>query len=300
MANEICQVPIFKGSKQIVVTTTPQTLEDMGIEFDKTTVQIIVQFEGIWRLKAIGRYAKDPSAVIGPTVGNPIFPQHVVCLNNFETGTQFVAASGTLTAIVHQYTQALECDFSQQYLGIIPQILPEGFAWVAKCDPESNLFRLLKVFSILFSNFHCTALRLVLEMFPGTCIELCDRHDNERFDRQLQECLDKHNLSDAQGKRALLAKIFVAGVTQNEPLIEAALILDLEVTIVDDVPTFTKTFTFINTDTDEKTACEPACAPLVDGPDMNLILAYICIMEKIGSAQTQRIYKIGNCILSIP
>ena len=48
MAEEICDVPILSSTKCVELTTTPQTLEDLGIEIDETANNIRVIFAGRW------------------------------------------------------------------------------------------------------------------------------------------------------------------------------------------------------------------------------------------------------------
>lgn len=293
---EVCQVPIFKSSKAIELSTTPKTLTELGVTLEDDAVQTRVIFEGVWQLVAIGRYARDPAATISATKGNPIWPNGIICLNEFETGAKFQSIAGTVQATVQQFKAVEVCDFTDLYKNLLPQILPVGFAWTAKCVPESNLAKLIAVFSKIFSDLHCRIEDMIREMFLSTCVELCDRHENETFGGQIRECLNRFELTNSQQVLALVAKAISGGAFRADDYVTIGAALGLTIVVDDDPTNFTLTFDIVGADVSPMLACDVACARLFDGPDMNMILAFICIIDKIAPAQSDRAFTIdGGC-----
>jgi len=279
MAEEICDVPILSSTKCVELTTTPQTLGDLGIEFNTDTNLVRVVFEARWALKEIGRYSRDPSATITDTVGALIFPRAKICLNNFERLSVFRTVSGTQKICVEQYKALEVCDFQDQYRNAMAQLLPDGFAWEAKCIPGSVLYRLLNVIGKMLSDLHCRELDLQKEFYAGSCKELCENWADERLDRDLSECLQGIELSKAQEINAIVSKIIATGARTSEKYIEIAEAFGLTVTVTESLGKIT--FDIIGADISPMLACDLACARMTDGPDMNFILAFICILEKI-------------------
>ena len=281
MADEICDVPILSSTKCVELTTTPQTLGDLGIEFNFDTNLVRVIFEGRWALKEIGRYSRDPSATITATVGAPIYPNAKICLNKFEFLSVFRTVSGTEKICIEQYKALIPCDFQAQYRKAFAQLLPTGFAWEAKDIPGSVLYRLLLSVGKMFSDLHCRAEELLDEFHASTCKELCENFADETFDRDLSDCLVDIELSKAQEINAIVAKIIGSGANTTADYIEIADAFGLTVTVTEDFANNTLIFDIIGADISPMLACDLACARLNDGPDMNFFLAFVCILEKI-------------------
>ena len=281
MAEEICDVPILSSTKCVELTTAKQTLADLGIVIKPDTKNIVVRFEGRWALKEIGRYSRDPSASITDTVGAPIYPKANICLNEFEFLSVFRTVSGTLRMCVEQYKVLEVCDFRTQYRNAIAQLLPNGFAWEAKCIEGSVLYRLIDAIAKLMSDLHCRELDLQKEFYASSCVELCENWADEAFGRDLAECLQGIALSKAQEINAIVSKIIGGGAYRTSDYIEIALAFGLTVQITEDFVNHKLIFDFIGADVSPMLACDLACARMNDGPDMNFILAVICIMEKI-------------------
>jgi len=280
MAEEICDVPIISSTKCVELTTTPQTLAELGITFKPENNLTRIIFEGRWALREIARYSRDPSASISDTVGALIFPGSKICLNELERESLFRTVSGTLTICVEQYKALEVCDFQDQYRNALAQLLPDGFAWEAKCIPGSVLYRLLNAIGKLMSDLHCSELELQKEFYASTCVQLCENWADERIDNDIGECLQGIELSNAQEISAIVAKIIATGSTTAEGYIAIGAALGLEVE-VNESPGGILTFDIIGADISPMLACDLACARMFDGPDMNFILAFKCIMEKI-------------------
>jgi len=275
----ICGVPILSTTKCVELTTTPQTLADLGITINPDTKDIIVRFEGRWALTEIGRYSRDPSATLSATVGAPIYPKASICLNEFEFLSPFRTTTGTQTICVEQYKVLIVCDFQDQYRNAFAQLLPDGFAWVAKCIKDSVLYRLINAVGKLMSDLHCRELDLQNEFYASTCKELCENWADEMLDRDIAECLEKIELSKAKEITAIVSKIIATGATTNAAYIEIAAALGLTITVTDSAGLII--FDIIGADISPMLACDLACARLNDGPDMDFFLAFKCIMEKI-------------------
>lgn len=279
MSDQICDVPILSSTKCVELTEAPQTLEELGIEFDDGANLIRVLFEGRWALREIARCSRDPSATISDTVGALIFPNTVICLNEFELQSVFRTVSGTLNICIEQYKAIEACDFQEPYRRVLDKLLPNGFTWEAKSIPGSVLYRLLFAFGKLFSDLHCAALDLVDEFYASTCKHLCENWADERLDNDISECLQGIEQSKAQEISAIVAKIIATGAVTTEGYIEIAASLGLEVTVTESFALLT--FDIIGADISPMLACDLACARMNDGPDMNSMLAFKCIMEKI-------------------
>ena len=279
MAEEICDVPILSTTKCVELTTAPKTLEELGIKINKDTTDIVVRFEGRWALTEIGRYSRDPSATLSASVGAPIYPKASICLNKFEFLSPFRTVSGTQIICIEQYKVLEVCDFQPQYTNAFAQHLPDGDAWEAKCVPGSVLFRLLSAVGKLMSDLHCSELELQDEFYASTCKQLCQNWADEALDNDISECLEGIELSKAQEISAIVAKILGTGATTIASYIEIGAAFGLEVEVAESFGLLT--FDIIGADISPMLACDLACARLNDGPDMNFILAFKCIMEKI-------------------
>ena len=77
-----CPNFVSGSATPITITETPQTLAEMGIVIDPATFRVRLVFEGLWQLKPIARYTRDPftPTIITDEIGIPIFPLAVVCL----------------------------------------------------------------------------------------------------------------------------------------------------------------------------------------------------------------------------
>lgn len=299
----ICEIPIQKTGVEISIPTTPKTLADLGIKFRDDVETVKVSFDESMELKVIGRFAADPSATISTSVGNIILSGDVIELNKFGLDGLLVSVDGALPAHVTQFGAAEVCDFTDLYTNLIAQHLPgepeffgRAAAFGGKCIRESNLFKLLRAFGKLFSDFHCRAEELILELFPGTCSELCENYANESFSNDLQDCLSGFELSTIEAALAAVAKLTGTGANRTDLYIEIAAAFGLTVTVDDDASTFTMTFDFVGADISPMLGCAGACARMHDGPDMNSLLAFSCIMKIIGPTQSQVAFTIdGGC-----
>jgi uncharacterized protein YmfQ (DUF2313 family) len=278
---EACGVPILSSTDCVELTETAETLADLGIDIKGETTLVRVMFEGRWTLKAIARYSRDPSASITAAVGAPIYPRAKICLNENELLSVFRTVSGTLNICVEQYKTVQLCDFQAQYRSALAQLLPRGFAWEAKSIPGSVLYRLLNVVAKMASDLHCRALALENEFFASTCKELCNNWADESFDNDLSLCLQGISLSKAQEVQAIVAKVIGSGATTIADYEEIAEALGLSVTITEDFMNNKIIFDIIGANVEPMTTCDLICARFTDGPDMNFILAFRCIMEKI-------------------
>jgi len=263
-----CNAP--NGIKCGSVTTTPSTIEDIiGEPIPPGTTNIRIIFEGAWRLKEIARYTRDPitPTLLSATVGNPIYPFAFICLGIFEFDSLFVTITGEAEVCIEFYTAVEVCDFQDEYRQALIQLLPNGFAWEAKCIRESVLYRLLNSFAKLFSDFHCRLLELECDYFASLCKELCDNWCNEAFTSIVKTCLDRNGLSGNQFIVATVAKYVAGGAYRVSDFQKIAEAFGLDVTIVDDPLNFTMTFTFNNVDLTLTLACD---IPLVNLLDQNV------------------------------
>ena len=278
---EICDVPILSSTKCVTLTTAQKTLEELGITINPDTTNIQVRFEGRWTFKEIGRYSRDPSASLTATVGAPIYPRASICLNKNELKSVFRTVSGELSICIHQYKTLEVCDFRAEYHLAIAQLLPDGFAWEAKLIKGSVLYRLINATAKMMSDLHCRELDLQKEFYASSCVELCENWDEETFGPDIQECLHPIELSKAQRISSVVAKIIAGGAITTEDYIAIGAALGLVVEITEDFANHTLIFDIVGADISPMLACDMACARLNDGPDMNFILAFKCIMEKI-------------------
>lgn len=131
----------------------------------------------------------------------------------------------------------------------------------------------------MMSDLHCSELELQKEFYASTCVQLCQNWADERLDNDISECLQGIELSKAQEISAIVAKIIATGSTTAEGYIAIGAALGLEVTVTESLGLLT--FDIIGADISPMLACDLACARMNDGPDMNFILAFKCIMEKI-------------------
>jgi uncharacterized protein YmfQ (DUF2313 family) len=146
------------------------------------------------------------------------------------------------------------------------------------------------------SDLHCRALDLVNEFYASSCKELCDLWDDEAFDKTLSACLTTFSLTDQERINAVVAKILGGGGYRPADFVAIAAVLGLTVNVTDDPGSFTLTMDIVGANVEAVTACDLACARMTDGPDMNSILAFKCIMEKIGPAQSDIAFTIdGAC-----
>jgi len=299
----ICDIPIPKTGQRITIDQTPRTLKDMGVSFVKGVQTVKISFYERPELRVIARFAADPSATISPTVGNVILPNDVFEMNKFGLDALFVAAEGSIQAHVTQFTGEEECDFTNEYRNLIARVLPsepEYFGsygtFAAKYIPESNLYKLFNSFGKVFSDFHCRVLDMILEMFASTSTELANNWANETFSDTLNNCLEGFGITTQDKVAAAVAKLHGIGANSTEGYIDVAEALGLEISITDDVSTFSLTINFINPDLAPRLACDLACASMLNGPDLNSILAFRCIMKIIGPAQSDIVYQInGDC-----
>ncbi len=269
----------------------------LGVSIPADACGMIIRFEGRWALQPIVRWSKDPIASITATDGRPAFPYSEICLDANEFESLFRTVSGEQRINVEFFLAPEVCDFQAEYLGVIQKLLPTGFAWEAKTITESNLYKLLNVFAKIFSDVHCAILALADEFYPSTSTQLLDNWRNEAFSNSLQECLNSLDLSTQEQVLSIIAKLQASGSYRPEDFENVADVMGLEVQVSDDPSTFTMTFDFINPDVSAQALCDmTACSRLYDGADMNLMLAFICIMNKIAPAQSDKIFTInGTC-----
>lgn len=293
-----CEEPIPFAGQVLTVTETPQSLTDMGFDLgDSTcTVQISI-LASSWRLKPIGRWSKDSAASISDTVGRLIFPFSKICLNEYETDAIFRSVSGEFEIFVQKFVEPVDCDYQIPYLGVLQKLLPQGFAWEGKLIPESNLYKLLNAAAKLASDLHCRALELTDEFFASTSVEFQSQWEGESFNASLNECLVNASLNQREKILTILAKSRGAGAYRPEDFEAIAEVLGLEVDVTDDPSTFTLTFDYINPDVSAQALCDmTACSRLFDGPDMNFMLAYRCLINKVAPAQSDKVFTInGEC-----
>ena len=293
-----CAEPIPEVGQVFTVTTTPQSLADMGFTASSSSCTIQVSIlQSSWRLVPIGRWSKDSGASISDTVGRLIFPFSKICLNEFETGAIFRSVSGEFEILVQEFVEPVVCDFRVPYLGVLQKLLPSGFAWEAKQIEESNLYKLLNAAAKIASDLHCRALELTNEFFASSSVEFQNQWANESFNASLNECLVNASLNQREKILTILAKARGAGAYRASDFEEIASVLGLEVSITDDPAAFTMTFDFIGANVAAKSLCDmTACSRLFDGADMNFMLAYKCLMNKVAPAQSQKVFLIdGDC-----
>ena len=299
----ICEVPIKKTGVEVLIDGTPKTLEDLGIKLRDDVETIKISFDESLELKVIARFAADPSATISSSVGNIIISGDVIELNKFGLQGLLVAVDDPIPAHVTQFGKIIPCDFTDAYRNLIAQVLtgePEFFgraaAFGAKCIKGSNLYKLLNSFGKIFSDFHCRVEDLKKELFASTCVELCDNYANEAFSDDLKDCLSGLEQTEFDRVLTVVAKLVGIGANGVQGYIEIAAALGLVVEIDDNASTFTLTFNFIGADISPMLGCAGGCARMHDGPGMNSILAFACLMEIIAPAQSKNLFTVdGDC-----
>ena len=258
---------------------------------------IRVRFDPPFTGDLIGKYAHDSAMVVTATDGVPIIPGDPVILNRHQFEAPFISSGPDVVAMTEQFGISEPCDFEAAYTGAIAKLLPKGAAWIAKTYLESNMFKFLSLFGKSFSDFNCFLDQTTCEFFASRAKFLRDNWYSELFDNDIARCLDGKDLSDFEDVQAMIMKVISRGANRPEHYIEIAEAIGLEVTITDVVPDLE--FDFINTNITPNTFCIPVCSKLRDGSDMNLILAYICILKIIAPAQANLIFKIEGCTLEV-
>jgi len=285
--------PIFGTGEEITLTGAQKTLEEMGIVFSPLAQIIRVRFYEPIDGALIGRYSHDKNATIDASEGIPIVGGDPIVLNRNQFQAPFIASGSDVIAITEQWGIAETCDFEDGYTCVMAQHWPKGLLWLAKTITDSRLYKFLSLFGKSFSDYHCFLERLQCEFYASRCKELCANWFDELFDNNIKQCLDKHGLSDQDEIFAMIMKVISRGANKIEDYIEIGEIIGLEVQVTDAQPDLI--FEFINPNITGMTACDTACSRLIDGPDMNLILAYVCILNIIAPAHSNIIFKIGDC-----
>lgn len=285
--------PIFGTGEEITLTGTQKTLEEMGVVFSPLAQIVRVRFYEPLDGALLGKYAHDKNATISATDGIPIVGGDPVVLNRNQFKAPFISAGSDVIAYTEQWGIAEVCDFEVGYTNVMAQLMPKGLLWVAKCIIDSDLYKFLSLFGKAFSDYHCFLDRVICEFFASKCKFLCDNWFNELFDNNIKDCFDKHGLSKQDEIFAMIMKVISRGARKVEDYIEIAEIIGLEVTVTDAQPDLI--FEFIAPNITFMTACQTACSRLTDGPDMNLILAYACILNIIAPAHSNVIFKIDGC-----
>ena len=289
--------PILGTGQEITLTGSVKTLEDMGVVFSPLAEIIRVRFYEPLTGALIGKYTHDTAATISATDGIPIIPGDPVVLNRSEFQSKFITSGSDVIAMTEQFGIIEGCDFISAYTKVIAQLLPDGAAWIAKFFRESNFFKVLSLFGKGFSDFNCFLDLFTCEFFASRAKVLRDNWQNELFDSDISDCFAVHDFDNFENVQAMIMKVISRGARRKEDYIEIAEIIGLEVEVTDAAPNLT--FNFINTNLEFMDVCSLVCSKLRDGPDSNLILAYICILKIIAPAHLNLVFKAEGCELEI-
>lgn len=289
--------PILGTGQEITITGSQKTLEELGVVFSPLAQLIRVRFYEPITGQLIGRYSHDANATITAAAGIPIIPVDPVVLNRHQFKAPFIATGGDMIAMTEQFGIVEPCDFIEAYTNALAQMLPDGAAWIAKCFRESVFYKFLSLFGKSYSDFNCFLDAFTCEFQASRSKVLRQNWLDELFDNDITNCLKIHDLNNFEEIQAMIMKVVSRGARKVEDYIEIGAIIGLEVEVTDSPPDLI--IKIIDPNITGTLACDLSCSKLLDGPDANLILAYLCIMKIIAPAHVNLIFQIDDCEIEL-
>jgi uncharacterized protein YmfQ (DUF2313 family) len=293
-------IPIVGASGMVELDGTPKNIDELGLGLDPRAKTIRYYFRGDPdSADPIARYAHDNSFPVTDTEGIPAIPVDIHVFNITALLDRLRSVSGTLMVFVEQFGERMAKDFKQGYTMAIAQLLPDGYAWEAKCTPESNLYKLIVTIAHLINQWHLGLCKVLDQFYASTADCTAGLWRDESFTATADACLERWGLTLDEEVKAAVAKVISRGASSVADYVEIANAMGLDVDIIDDPDNFKLTFNFTNVPLVGSEVCAPLCRRIMDGGLLNLVFAYICIINAIAPAQSDLCFTIGDCILEV-